>query len=45
MIFQSFNLLMQRTCPGQHLFPLEAHRHQTGRREKRALELLGLVGL
>ena len=38
MIFQGFNLLMQRTRPGQHLLPAGARRrrpegsHRAGRR-------------
>ena len=45
MIFQQFNLLMQRTCLGNICFPMEIA--GTGRAEarKRAEELLALVGL
>ena len=45
MIFQSFNLLMQRTALGNVRFPLELAK--TGRKEAdvRARELLSLVGL
>ncbi|MFR2156288.1 MAG: hypothetical protein ACLS43_03720 [Evtepia gabavorous] len=44
MIFQSFNLLMQRTALDNICFP-GAHRHQTADAVKRARELLELVGL
>ena len=46
MIFQSFNLLMQRTCPGQRLLPHGAHAASPrAQARKRAQELLDLVGL
>ena len=45
MIFQSFNLLMQRTCLKNVCFPMELSGVPKARAEKRALELLDLVGL
>ena len=45
MIFQSFNLLMQRTCLGNVCFPLELAGVKKGPARQRALELLELVGL
>ena len=45
MIFQSFNLLMQRTCLKNVCFPLELSGVPKAQAEKRALELLELVGL
>lgn len=47
MIFQGFNLLMQRTALQNVCFPLELSglRGEKGWREKRAMELLEMVGL
>ena len=45
MIFQSFNLLMQRTCQRNVAFPLELAGMKRGDAMKRAAELLELVGL
>lgn len=45
MIFQSFNLLMQRTCLKNVCFPLELEGMKRTEAEKRARELLELVGL
>ncbi|MGI6177535.1 MAG: methionine ABC transporter ATP-binding protein [Eubacterium sp.] len=45
MIFQSFNLLMQRTCLANICFPLEISGVDKASAEKRARELLELVGL
>ena len=45
MIFQSFNLLSQRTCLGNVCFPLELEGVKKKDAEKRARELLSLVGL
>ena len=45
MIFQSFNLLMQRTCLKNVCFPMELSGVPKAQAEKRALELLDLVGL
>ncbi len=45
MIFQSFNLLMQRTCLRNVCFPLELEGMKRSEAEKRAKELLELVGL
>ena len=45
MIFQSFNLLMQRTCLQNIMFPLRLMRVPAAEARKRALELLGTVGL
>ena len=45
MIFQGFNLLMQRTCLKNVCFPLELSGMKRGEAEKRALELLDIVGL
>ena len=47
MIFQSFNLLMQRTALENICFPLELNglRGEAGWRKKRAMELLEIVGL
>ena len=46
MIFQSFNLLMQRTCPGQHaVSPWSSCGTKRADAVKRARELLELVGL
>lgn len=45
MIFQSFNLLMQRTCLKNVCFPMELSGVPKTQAEKKALELLELVGL
>lgn len=45
MIFQQFNLLMQRTCLGNICFPLEIAGVKRPDARRRALELLELVGL
>lgn len=45
MIFQSFNLLAQRTCLRNICFPLELAGVKRKDAEKRARELLALVGL
>lgn len=45
MIFQSFNLLMQRTCLKNICFPLELAGVKKSAAKKRALELLEIVGL
>ena len=45
MIFQQFNLLMQRTCLDNVVFPMELAGVKKADAEKRALELLTLVGL
>ena len=45
MIFQSFNLLMQRTCLKNICFPLELIGVPKQEARKRALELLETVGL
>lgn len=45
MIFQSFNLLMQRTCLGNVCFPMELCGTPRDQAQRRALELLALVGL
>lgn len=45
MIFQSFNLLMQRTCLKNICFPLELAGTKKADAEKRARELLEIVGL
>ena len=45
MIFQGFNLLMQRTCLKNVCFPLELDGVGKKEAKKRALELLELVGL
>ena len=45
MIFQGFNLLMQRTCQRNVAFPLELAGMKRGDTMKRAAELLELVGL
>ena len=45
MIFQSFNLLMQRTCLKNVCFPLELAGLKSGPAKARALELLDMVGL
>ena len=44
-IFQSFNLLMQRTCLGNICFPMEIAGVPKGEARKRALEYLDIVGL
>ena len=45
MIFQSFNLLMQSTCLQNVMFPLKLIHTPREEAEKRARELLGIVGL
>ena len=45
MIFQGFNLLMQRTCQRNVAFPLELAGMKRGDAMNRAAELLELVGL
>ena len=45
MIFQGFNLLMQKTCLKNVCFPLELAGLKPAAAKKRALELLELVGL
>ena len=45
MIFQQFNLLMQRTCLQNICFPMELAGVKKAEAEKRAMELLELVGL
>ena len=45
MIFQGFNLLMQRNCLKNVCFPLELAGEKYAAAEKRAKELLELVGL
>ena len=45
MIFQHFNLLMQRTCLRNVCFPMELSGTPAAQARKRALELLDLVGL
>ena len=45
MIFQSFNLLMQRTCLRNVCFPMEISGIGKAQAERRAAELLDLVGL
>ena len=45
MIFQQFNLLMQRTCLKNVCFPMELAGVKKAEAEKRAMELLEIVGL
>ena len=45
MIFQGFNLLMQRTCLKNVCFPMEISKIPKEQAKKRATELLELVGL
>ena len=45
MIFQGFNLLMQRTCMDNICFPMELAGVKKADARKRAAELLKLVGL
>ena len=45
MIFQQFNLLMQRTCLKNICFPMEIAGVSAAQAKKRALELLDIVGL
>lgn len=45
MIFQQFNLLMQRTCLKNICFPMEIAGVPAAQAQKRALELLDIVGL
>ena len=44
MIFQQFNLLMQRTCLKNVCFPMELAGVKKAEAEKRAMELLEMVG-
>ncbi|MCF0229650.1 MAG: ATP-binding cassette domain-containing protein [Parasporobacterium sp.] len=45
MIFQGFNLLMQKTCLKNVMFPLELQGVKKAEAKKKALELLDIVGL
>ncbi len=45
MIFQGFNLLMQRTCVQNIMLPLKLAGMKTAEARKRALEMLEIVGL
>ena len=45
MIFQQFNLLMQRSCLKNITFPMEIAGRDKSEAKKRALELLDIVGL
>ncbi|MDO5014505.1 MAG: ATP-binding cassette domain-containing protein [Clostridia bacterium] len=45
MIFQNFNLLMQKNCLKNIMFPLELEKVDSKTAKKRALELLEIVGL
>ena len=45
MIFQGFNLLMQRNCLKNVCFPLELAGKSSAEAKKRAMELLEIVGL
>ena len=45
MIFQGFNLLMQRTCLKNICFPLELSGVKKAEAKKKAMELLEIVGL
>lgn len=45
MIFQGFNLLQQRSCIKNVMFPLELAGEKKSAAKKRALELLEIVGL
>ena len=45
MIFQQFNLLMQRTCLRNIMFPMELAKVPRDKAEARARELLELVGI
>lgn len=45
MIFQNFSLFQQRTVLGNVTFPLELRHEKKDQRERRAYELLDLVGL
>ena len=45
MIFQQFNLLMQRSCLKNICFPMELAGVKKEEAEKRAKELLEMVGL
>ena len=45
MIFQQFNLLMQRTCLKNICFPMEIAGVPAAQAKKRAMELLEIVGL
>lgn len=45
MIFQNFNLLMQKSCLKNVIFPLELEKTDSKEAKKKALELLDIVGL
>lgn len=45
MIFQNFNLLMQKSCLKNVMFPLELEKTDSKETKKKALELLDIVGL
>lgn len=45
MIFQNFNLLMQKSCLKNVMFPLELEKTDFKEAKKKALELLDIVGL
>lgn len=45
MIFQNFNLLMQKSCLKNVMFPLELEKTDSKEAKKKALELLEIVGL
>ena len=45
MIFQQFNLLMQRTCLKNVCFPMEIAGRKSAEAKERAMELLEIVGL
>lgn len=45
MIFQNFNLLMQKSCLKNVMFPLELEKTDSKEAKKKALELLDIVGL
>lgn len=45
MIFQNFNLLMQKSCLKNVMFPLELEKTDSKEAKKKALELLNIVGL
>lgn len=45
LIFQNFNLLQQKNCLNNVLFPLQVNHYDKNEAEKKALDLLNLVGL
>lgn len=45
MIFQNFNLLMQKSCLKNVMFPLELEKTDSKEAKNKALELLDIVGL